>query len=118
MPTYYVSPTGSNAAGGTEAAPFATLPYAHGQANPGDVIYLRGGTYPVTTCMVLTRDGTSGNPISVFNYPGETPVFDAATMTVTGYYAGWLLQLQLATTSLVVGGPVGASALILRIRTK
>ena len=42
--TYYVSPTGSNTNPGTLSAPFATLQWAHDVANPGDTIYMRGGS--------------------------------------------------------------------------
>ena len=43
--TYYVAPNGSNSNAGTQATPFATLQKAHDIANPGDLIYMRGGTY-------------------------------------------------------------------------
>jgi|RhiMethySRZTD1v2_1073278.scaffolds.fasta_scaffold208017_2 hypothetical protein len=79
--TYYVSPAGSNTNPGTLAAPFATLQRAHDVANPGDTIYMRGGTYRVSVRTFLTRSGSSGGYIKVFNYPGEVPVLDAAAMT-------------------------------------
>src|SRR4030095_14117277 len=74
--TYYVAPSGSNSNPGTLAAPFATLQKAHDIANPGDTIYMRGGTY-VAAQVDITRNGSSGNYINVFNYSGEVPVLDA-----------------------------------------
>ena len=46
--TFYVSPTGNNAATGlTEATALATPQAAIDQAVPGDTILLRGGNYPL-----------------------------------------------------------------------
>jgi hypothetical protein len=80
--TFYVSPTG-NAAwsacinSGTPCS--ASTAMANAQA--GDVVYFRGGTYnPVSTCdrevaaMKPANSGTSVNPIIFMAYPGETPV--------------------------------------------
>jgi hypothetical protein len=82
--TYYVSPTGNNANPGTISQPFATLQKAHDVANPGDTIYMRGGTYPIPVQTVITRNGSSGNHIKVFNYPGEVPILDGASNPNTG----------------------------------
>jgi hypothetical protein len=82
--TYYVSPTGSNSNPGTISAPFATLQKAHDIANPGDTIYMRGGTYMLNNSAVqISRSGSSGNPITVINYPGETPVLDGINITTS-----------------------------------
>ena len=82
--TYYVAPSGSNSGSGTQAAPFATLQRAVDIANPGDTIYMRGGTYKFSSqTNIGTRDGSSGNHIKVFAYPGETPVIDA--INASGY---------------------------------
>src|SRR5437016_586929 len=74
--TYYVAPSGSNSNPGTLAAPFATLQKAHDIANPGDTIYMRGGTY-TSPQVDISRNGSSGNYINVLNYAGEVPVLDA-----------------------------------------
>ena len=82
--TYYVAPSGSNSGAGTQATPFATLQRAVDIANPGDTIYMRGGTYKFSSqTNIGTRDGSSGNHIKVFAYPGETPVIDA--INASGY---------------------------------
>ncbi|MDR6773711.1 hypothetical protein J2Y49_004464, partial [Azospirillum sp. BE72] len=52
MATYYVSPSGRDSQdgitdqfqAGTIAQPFGSLQHAHNLAQPGDTIYLRGGT--------------------------------------------------------------------------
>jgi len=76
---YYVSPTGSDTADGTLAAPFATLSRANSAAAAGDTIWVRGGTYTITTQLVLSKSGTSDTGrTKIWAYPGETPVLDAS----------------------------------------
>jgi hypothetical protein len=91
---YYVAPNGSDSAGGTQAAPWASIARAQSAAQPGDTIYFRGGTYAYTransTCasqtarvdaITLNKSGSSGNLIRYWAYPGEKPVFDFTRMT-------------------------------------
>jgi hypothetical protein len=78
--TYYVSPNGNNSNPGTIAQPFATIQQAHDVASAGDTIYLRGGTYALTTFINITRSGNSGNRINLWAYPGEIPVIDGANI--------------------------------------
>jgi parallel beta-helix repeat protein len=80
--TYYVAPTGSNSNPGSISAPFQTLQKAHDVANPGDTIYMRGGTYMLSDSGIsISRSGTSSSRITVANYPGEVPVLDGSAMT-------------------------------------
>jgi hypothetical protein len=98
--TYYVAPTGSDTAAGTEAAPFASWARAQTAAVAGDTVYFRGGTYKYTdatsTCtsttatvndVVLSKSGTSGNPINYWAYPGEAPIFDFSGVNDTSKYS-------------------------------
>jgi hypothetical protein len=92
--TYYVAPTGSDSAGGTQSAPWASFAHAQAVAQPGDTIYFRGGTYSYThadgvcagktasvNAITLSKSGVSGQPINYVAYPGERPVFDFSRMT-------------------------------------
>ncbi|NUR28262.1 MAG: right-handed parallel beta-helix repeat-containing protein, partial [Catenulispora sp.] len=92
--TYYVAPSGSDSAAGTQTAPWASIAHAQAVAQPGDTIYFRGGTYAYThansTCasktatvdaITLNKSGASGSPIHYWAYPGERPVFDFSRMT-------------------------------------
>ncbi|MCS7336754.1 MAG: right-handed parallel beta-helix repeat-containing protein [Verrucomicrobiae bacterium] len=74
--TYFVSPTGNDSNPGTEAAPFYSLSKAVALARPGDVIYMRGGTYLYTSTIVIDRPGAPTNRIKLFAYPGERPVLN------------------------------------------
>jgi len=46
--TYYVSPSGSDAASGTQDKPFATIQTAVNHLIPGDTLYVRAGSYHET----------------------------------------------------------------------
>lgn len=76
---WFVSPTGSDANPGTLALPFATLSKAASMAQPGQVIYLRGGTYAHGATIRITNSGTAGNRISLLAYPGEKPHLNFST---------------------------------------
>jgi hypothetical protein len=93
------SPTGSDTAAGTQSAPFASWARAQTAAAAGDTVYFRAGTYRYTdatsnctstgatvNAVVLSKSGTSGNPIKYWAYPGETPVFDFSGITDTAHY--------------------------------
>ncbi|MFA6908662.1 MAG: right-handed parallel beta-helix repeat-containing protein [Patescibacteria group bacterium] len=91
---YYVAVNGSDGNSGTFSSPYKTFRPALIKAQPGDFIYARGGTYGYDNSMVSTEgprifisiqnasggytvnNGTSGNPITVRNYPGENPILD------------------------------------------
>jgi hypothetical protein len=72
--TYFIAPDGSDAAKGNITHPFASLNKAWANIAPGDLVYMRGGTYAFDIQQKLTgKNGTAGNLIKVWAYPGETP---------------------------------------------
>ncbi len=73
--TYYVSNSGNNGNSGTLAAPWQTIQYGLDQLSAGDVLLIRGGSYPEK--LFLQVSGTAGNMITIKNYPNETVVVDA-----------------------------------------
>jgi len=84
--TYYVSPSGSDAASGTQSAPFATVQFGVGKLNPGDVLILYGGDYH--EAVTVNRSGTTAAPILIQAALGETPVL-VGSRPVTGT---WTIQ--------------------------
>jgi hypothetical protein len=98
---YYVSPMGSDTNPGTLDQPFATLQKGASVAMPGDIVYLRGGTYrvvkPDTTNagIAITKSGTSDSKrIGFWAYQGETPVFDFSDLMIstTSYTNGFTVS--------------------------
>jgi hypothetical protein len=74
---YYVDPhTGNDADPGSEAQPWRTLREAIPRLHAGDTLYLRGGTYEET--LQVSVHGEPSAPITIRNFPGETPVVDGS----------------------------------------
>ena len=97
---YYVATTGMDSNAGTMASPFATLQKGVNTAAAGDTVWIRGGTYNITTPATsgaginFTKSGTATNPINFFAYEGEIPVFDFTNMVIstTGYTHGFVIN--------------------------
>jgi len=94
---YYVATTGSDSDPGTLTQPFASLQKGADVAVAGDTVWLRGGTYSITTAhssgagIEISNSGTSDtNRINFFAYPGETPLIDFSQLPIstTGFTDG------------------------------
>jgi parallel beta-helix repeat protein len=70
----YVSTTGANSGAGSAAAPWRTIQYAASNAQPGDVVYVQGGTY--REFVTFNVSGTAAQPILFRNAPGQTVIVD------------------------------------------
>lgn len=76
---YYVATNGSDSNPGTNiTAPFATLAKAASVATAGKLVYIRGGTYVITSGVSLSKTAHPTNMIRFWAYPGEVPVVDAS----------------------------------------
>ncbi|MEA3213102.1 MAG: hypothetical protein QOE70_6159 [Chthoniobacter sp.] len=77
---YFVATNGLNSNPGTEASPWKTIQKAADTLSPGDRVLVRGGIYtqPVT---VNVSGSAAGGYVTFTNYPGETPIIDAAGVT-------------------------------------
>lgn len=74
-PAHFVDAArGNDASEGSKTQPWKTLGYALRQLDPGDTLYLRGGTYYEHP--VLSQSGTEDAPITIQSYPGESAVID------------------------------------------
>ncbi|HXI84558.1 MAG TPA: right-handed parallel beta-helix repeat-containing protein [Verrucomicrobiae bacterium] len=75
--TYYIATNGSDSAAGTSInTPFRSVAKAVSVANPGNLIYVRGGTYTTNATISISRNGSAANPIRLQAYPGEHPILD------------------------------------------
>jgi hypothetical protein len=77
----YAAPNGTDSAAGTQAAP-TTITSALTRISAGGTIYLRGGTYNLSTTVTIApgNDGTSSARKTLSAYPGETPVLNFSAM--------------------------------------
>jgi len=81
---YYVSNTGNDANSGTIDSPFKTVAKLLNVIQPGDVGFLRGGTYALN--QYSKRSGTEGAPITIKAYNDEKPVLKGSGQTSNGGY--------------------------------
>lgn len=109
--TYWVAPGGSDDADGAAARPLATIARAMALAEPGDVVYVKAGTY--VEHLVLRRSGKEESPIIFSCAPGDlgkvkiTPSAQyvaknpsGAVITLHGAQHVWI-------NGLVIEGPLG-----------
>jgi uncharacterized repeat protein (TIGR02059 family) len=92
--TYYVATNGSDSNPGTLAQPWLTIQKGFSSIAPGDILYIRGGTYyPAGTiaagyisgAVANGKKGSASAMYNVFAYPGEVPVMDCRNITNTSY---------------------------------
>ena len=93
---FYVSLSGNDANPGTIDNPFLTIARGLNAIPNGGVVYLRGGTYAVSSKLNLSRTSASvTNTFRLWAYPGETPVLDGTGNTSDGIaISGTLYHLK------------------------
>jgi parallel beta-helix repeat protein len=98
---YWVASDGHDYNWGTYESPFRSISQAVAMAGPGDIVYIRAGTYVEN--LLLTRSGEEGKPIIISCAPGDlgkvkvTPSReyveqnpDGAVITVQGANYVWI----------------------------
>ena len=87
----YVSPSGNDGNPGTIDKPYKSIEKAYSVAGPGKLFYFRGGNYrpnnpnlQVPINLIKGINGTAGNLIRFWAYPGEKPVIDLSTVKFSG----------------------------------
>ena len=102
---WYVATSGTSGGDGSSARPWnlqTALNGGGGRVQPGDTIWLRGGTYSGTFSSNL--NGNAANWIVVRQYPGERATLDGGTilndvLTVNGSYTMyWGFELMVSGT--------------------
>lgn len=98
---FYVSPSGSSSGTGSQTAPWdlRTALNHPSAVQPGDTIYLRGGTYNGPFRSFLT--GNASQKIVLRSFPGESAILDNPTNSAI---AGWSPG---ASPTLMVSGSHG-----------
>jgi hypothetical protein len=86
--TYYVSTTGSDSNLGTSLSqPWRTIGKANSLVQPGDIVYVRAGTYAEVIEPYVT--GTSSGKITYKNYNGEQVILRGESGKLTVVSIGW-----------------------------
>ena len=83
----YVAPNGNDGDDGSKNNPWKTMQHSVNQLSPGDTLYLRGGRYSGEDQVVaeIYVAGTAGEPITIRNYSGETPVLSGTKVIDSGW---------------------------------
>lgn len=81
--TYYVATNGNdNNLGTSTNIPFLTITKAISKVVAGDIIYIRGGNYNITSKISISKSGTAANRITLMGYPGDSrPIINGSNMT-------------------------------------
>lgn len=84
---FFIAPTGSNSNTGVIDSPWGSFDYAIDRLQPGDTLWVRGGSYSLSNRIRLqgSDGGVPGAPVNIWAYEQagfrETPVLDFAPMT-------------------------------------
>lgn len=97
--SFYVSPNGSDMNLGTKVAPILHISSALSKTSPGDTVIVRAGDYAEK--LTFLRSGTIDKPIVVMAYPGEIPMLDGSTLSITGQDA--MVKIK-AVNNIIVEG--------------
>jgi hypothetical protein len=87
--TYYVAPSGNDTNPGSISQPWRTIHKAAGKVQPGDVVYIRAGTYQESNSFYT--DGTQPAPITLTGYPGEVATISGNVYQIPGKGSGGAL---------------------------
>ncbi|MHC4337228.1 MAG: FAD:protein FMN transferase [Planctomycetota bacterium] len=74
--TYYVDVNGHDSATDAKETPFRSIEEAIEVAQPGDTIFVGGGTYTPSDTIRLNKNGSRANPINLWARPGRKVVLD------------------------------------------
>ncbi len=88
----FVATNGNDSAPGTLTSPWRTLSRAGSGMQPGDTVYVRGGTY--SERFVPSNSGSPGNPIVYRSYPNELVVINGPPdndLTVMAIYPSYVV---------------------------
>ncbi|MDZ7332326.1 MAG: right-handed parallel beta-helix repeat-containing protein [candidate division KSB1 bacterium] len=80
----YIAPDGNDANPGTITQPFGTFAKAISEAMPGDTIYVRGGTYHLTSTITISaaKSGTEEKVVTMSAFKDEVPLLDFSAQSL------------------------------------
>src|SRR5438876_5330070 len=74
-PTFWVAPSGSDAADGSESGPWRTIQHAANTVPAGAIVNVRSGVYHEQVHVGVSGNAAAG-PVVIRNAPGEHPIVD------------------------------------------
>jgi hypothetical protein len=90
---FYVAPTGSDNAAGTQTTPLKSIAAAIGKVNPGDTVYVRAGTYSSSSTITISASGASSIKSCLMVFPGDArSLLDFSGMSAGNSNRGILLK--------------------------
>ena len=102
--TYFLSPNGSDSAPGTKQSPWFSINHAVRNSQPGDTIYMLGGTYQYNEVWIQPgQGGANGLYKTLMAYPGETVVMNTQITVNCEYMRIVGLHFNLPENIRVVG---------------
>jgi hypothetical protein len=99
--SYYVATNGNDSSPGTIDKPWKTFEKAFYSVEPGNTIYMRGGTYKER--LWIHRSGALGAPITYIAYSGETVTIDGDGVEIPNNWGG-LIEVGAYTSFIRVSG--------------
>lgn len=78
--SWFVASDGLDINSGTISAPFKTITKAVSVMTAGDTVFVRGGTYPLSTTISISKKGSASVRYYLLAYPGERPLLDFSGM--------------------------------------
>jgi uncharacterized protein DUF1565 len=79
--TYYVAPSGSDGADGSQNQPWQTVQHAANTVEAGDTVFVHQGVYNEVVTLTTSGSAAAGY-ITFLPYPGEAPVIDGTGLAV------------------------------------
>jgi hypothetical protein len=108
---FYVSTTGNDSNPGTLDRPFLTLSKGLTAVGNSGWVYVRGGTYAMSSKLTLSRTASAANPIRLWAYPGETPIIDSTgnssdgiSISGSGYHLNGLVVMNAGHNGINISG--------------
>src|SRR5438046_3976237 len=86
-PAYWVSPSGSDAADGSQNSPWRTIQHAANTVPPGAVVSVESGVYHEQVQVHISGNAGAG-PVVFRNAPGAHPVVDGTGLAVASDFHG------------------------------
>jgi hypothetical protein len=85
---FFVSPSGNDTWPGTIDQPFKTISKGLTAVGSGGQLYLRAGTYALSSKLTLGSTASATNRIRIWAYPGEVPVINSTGNSSDGISLG------------------------------